>query len=376
MRRRFILFFLVFNVINAYIGWHGSIFLGFLGSPLPQGLYWFLFAVVVFSYLLGRSGLVPGPAGRFLKVIGSYYFFVMEYAFLLLLLTDIAALGVVLGGGDPLDYAPAASLVIAALLLVLLAWGSRNAWSTVRRTYEMKVGKRAGALKELRIMMVSDIHLGNIVGRRHLRRLIRHMNEMRPDLILLPGDVIDDSIEPFIRNRMGEVLGQLKARFGVFAVLGNHEYYGGHIAEYVKQMSRIGIRVLRDETVTVDGSFHIVGRKDKTAESFEPQGRQSVEQLIAELDRSLPIIVMDHQPTKFEQAAAAGADLLLCGHTHRGQFAPNHLITRRLFELDWGYMMKGNMHVAVSSGFGSWGPPIRIASRSEIVELVVKFRED
>ena len=85
---------------------------------------------------------------------------------------------------------------------------------------------------------------------------------------------------------------------------------------------------------------------------------------------------MDHQPYHLDKAADAGADVMLSGHTHRGQMAPNHLITRRLFELDWGYLRKGNLHAIVSSGFGTWGPPIRLGSRSEIIELTIHFKSN
>lgn len=107
--------------------------------------------------------------------------------------------------------------------------------------------------------------------------------------------------------------------------------------------------------------------------SMDPDGRMSVEELLSRTDRAKPIIMMDHQPYQFGIAAQAGVDLLLCGHTHRGQFAPNHLITKRLFELDWGYMRKDDLHVVVSSGYGFWGPPIRLASRSEIVLIELTF---
>jgi predicted MPP superfamily phosphohydrolase len=82
---------------------------------------------------------------------------------------------------------------------------------------------------------------------------------------------------------------------------------------------------------------------------------------------------MDHQPRDYAQAEAAGVDLLLSGHTHRGQFAPNHWLTRKVFELDWGYLKKGRMHAVVSSGYGTWGPALRIASRAEIVQINVRF---
>ncbi|MNI67483.1 putative metallophosphoesterase [compost metagenome] len=181
--------------------------------------------------------------------------------------------------------------------------------------------------------------------------------------------MLDDSIEPFIRNRMSEQMKQLKARYGVYAVLGNHEYYGGSIPEYTRVMADIGIKVLQDEVVETAGVY-IVGRKDKTAEAMEG-GRMSVSALLEGLDHSRPVIMMDHQPTGFGIAAEAGVDVLLSGHTHRGQIAPNHWITKRLFELDWGYLLKEKLHVIVSSGYGTWGPPIRLASRSELIKLEI-----
>jgi predicted MPP superfamily phosphohydrolase len=146
------------------------------------------------------------------------------------------------------------------------------------------------------------------------------------------------------------------------------------VQQYIDEMKRIGIPVLRDETVEVANVLYVAGRKDKTSESAGADGRMPVAALLEGLDQRKPIILMDHQPTKFAQAAEAGADVMLSGHTHRGQFAPNHLFTRRIFELDWGYMRKAAMHVVVSSGFGSWGPPIRIGSRSEIIQLTLQFK--
>nr|AIA13255.1 hypothetical protein [uncultured bacterium] len=135
----------------------------------------------------------------------------------------------------------------------------------------------------------------------------------------------------------------------------------------------MGIEVLMDRVVRIADLFYVAGRKDKTAERSTSEGRLSHEALLAETDKSLPILMMDHQPFGYDQAAASGVDVLLSGHTHRGQLAPNFLITRRLFELDWGYKQKGHLHAIVSSGFGTWGPPIRVGSRSEIIQLIIKF---
>jgi uncharacterized protein len=374
--RRLSLIIMLYLIINFYLGWHGSILWRYIGEgELSLALYWILFTIVSFSYLLGRIRLLPKPVNRLLKVIGSYYFALLEFAFILLPFIDLAAWLMKLSGVQASNYIPILGFIAAIVLAILLLWGSRNAWTPIKRTYNLHINKKAIAHEQLRVAVVSDIHLGNLVGNRHLKRLVTMVEGMNPDLILLVGDVIDDDIEPFIRNRMSEMMKKLKAPLGVYAVLGNHEYYGGHIEEFVKQMNAIDIKVLRDESVLVNGEFYVVGRKDKTAQSADPGGRRTMDELLTELDLSLPVIVMDHQPYQFDKAAAAGADILLSGHTHRGQFAPNHWVTRRLFELDWGYLKKENLHVIVSSGFGTWGPPIRIASRSEVVELVVSFQK-
>jgi predicted MPP superfamily phosphohydrolase len=372
MRNRFILFVLLFLVLNIYIGWHGAVFLRQIGGMPPAAVYWLIYFAVALSYLLARLRFLPHPVRLALKIVGSYFFAMLEFAVMLLVPTDLAALLLCAFGVSTGPSVIVLGIAVIVLLAALMLRGSWNAWNPVTRSYDVFIPKQAGTHRELKIAVASDIHLGDIVGNRHLQRLVDRVREMKPDLILLPGDVIDDRIEPFIRHNMAEVMQQLQAPLGVYAVLGNHEYYGSQIEEYVQRMERIGVRVLRDETVLTGDSVYIAGRKDRTAEATS--GRLPVAELLEQADRSLPVILMDHQPYGFAKAAQAGADLLLCGHTHRGQYAPNHWITRRLFELDWGYMKKEQMHVVVSSGFGTWGPPIRIASRSEIVELNVRFQ--
>jgi predicted MPP superfamily phosphohydrolase len=381
-------FLTIYTCLNYYIGWHLSEWFDEIGLHYKPAVFWVLFGIIVYGYIGGRVPL-PGmlkPVGRFLKVVGSYYVFVFEMSFLFLLIADLTGLIVYLSGGNMEQFIIYAGSVIILMLAVLLVIGSRNAWSTVIRKHVIGIEKKLGGSsiqsansndsleQKWVVAVVSDIHLGNMVGNKHLRRLVRNVNAMKPDLILLPGDIIDDSIEPFLRNQMSRNLGLLSAKHGIYAVLGNHEYYGGHVEQYIDEMSRIGIQVLRDETVEVAGSLYVAGRKDKTAESLGPDGRLKVSELLSPLDHSKPIILLDHQPTGFGLAAEAGADILLSGHTHRGQFFPNHLFTKRIFELDWGYMRKAAMHVIVSSGFGSWGPPIRLGSRSEVIQIEVKFQ--
>ncbi len=362
---------LVLGLVNFYIGYHLWVLLENLLPGISEGVYWTVFMVIAFAYMIG---MVPWPkavkpAARLFKVVGSYYLACMEFAVIMLPLTDLLYWVLGLAGFERTAFTAEAGVTLTLLLAVFLLWGSRNAWSTIVRTHPIRIDKSIGTSSPLTVAVASDLHLGNIVGNRHLRKMVAEINGMKPDIILLAGDVLDDSIEPFIRNGMIEHLKQLKARHGVFAVLGNHEYYGGSIGQYTELMARNGIRVLQDEVVETAGVY-IVGRKDKTAESMEG-GRLSVSALLEGLELSRPIIMMDHQPTGFDIAAKAGVDVLLSGHTHRGQIAPNHWITKRLFELDWGYLLKDKLHVVVSSGYGTWGPPIRLASRSELIKLEV-----
>lgn len=366
-----VLVFLIFIGLQLYIGWNMYLFLSYYVSGVSVLVLGIFLTVVSLGYAIGRIKWL-GPVGRFIKVIGSYYIALLEFFILVLPVMDLAGWICHLTGADPAVYIPVLGWITVALLVIFLLRGSYNAWSPVVRKYEVTVAKKpeSGAPRKYTIAVASDIHLGNIVGNRYLAKLTGLLNGLNPDLTLLVGDVLDDSIEPFLRNKMSNEMKKLSAKYGVYAVLGNHEYYGGHIDRYVKEMSEIGIPVLQDEVVSAAGGvIYIAGRKDLTAVRMDSEGRLSVSDLLAPLDHTKPIILLDHQPYAFDKAMEAGADLLLCGHTHRGQFAPNHLITKRLFELDWGHMLKEKMHVIVSSGFGSWGPPIRIASRSEVIHI-------
>ncbi|WP_438444556.1 metallophosphoesterase [Gorillibacterium sp. sgz5001074] len=372
---------LVYLGLNAYVGWNGSVLWSELLPGVSPAWFWTVYAVLALSYIgaMALRRLLPYRVFAWLKIIGSYGMAVQFYALLTLPVADLAVWILRWNGISAEASVRIVGGAAAVLLLGLLLYGTRNAWSTVLLRYDLQVDKRAGdGRRELRIAVASDIHLGTVVGNGHLNRLVKKMEELKPDIILLPGDVLDDSLEPFIREHMADAMNRLrqKAPLGAYACLGNHEYIGGHVPDYIRRMKDIGIEVLTDRSVVVDGSFVVAGRKDKAVERIQKEGRLPVRELLADLDHSLPIILLDHQPYGLGDAAEAGVDLMLSGHTHRGQMAPNHLITRRLFELDWGYLRKGAMHAVVSSGYGFWGPPIRLGSRSEVIDIRLTFRTE
>ncbi|MFC0328929.1 metallophosphoesterase [Paenibacillus sepulcri] len=367
----------IFVGLQWYIGWNGSVFLSALTDSYSGALYWTCFWIIALSYIISRllERVIPGPLPRGLKWIGSYWFAVFEYSVILLPLADLAVWAQRSASVSRDTAVLSAGAVYFVILIAILARGSWNAWNPVVRQYSVVVNKQAGDLKQLRIAAASDLHLGTIVGTRYLKVLVERINQLKPDIVLLPGDVIDDDVEPFRRLDLGSVMKGFKSCYGTYAVLGNHEYIGGKKEEFIALMDKAGIPVLTDQTLKIADSFYLVGRKDKAAQSVRTgrSGRLPIKELIAELDHSLPLILLDHQPSSIGEAADSGIDVSLHGHTHRGQMAPNHLLTRRIFELDWGYLHKGRLHAIVSSGYGTWGPPIRIGSRSEILDITISF---
>ena len=248
----------------------------------------------------------------------------------------------------------------------VISYGSYQAFSPVVRYDHVEIDKKADR-DSLKILMASDTHLGPIVGSNHLEKLARIVEEEKPDVVLIPGDIIDDQIETFNEENMIDIFSEMEAPFGVYASPGNHDYYGDDLEELEEELEDGGIRMLMDEAEEIDG-LYLVGRKDLTDDK-----RSSIRELVEGLDQSKPVIMLDHTPVELSQAEESGVDLILSGHTHRGQVFPGNLITDWIYENDWGYLKKGNLHSFVSSGFGTWGPPLRIGSRSEVWVIDVNF---
>jgi predicted MPP superfamily phosphohydrolase len=242
----------------------------------------------------------------------------------------------------------------------------------VTKTYNLKIKKHAGELKSLNVVMASDLHLGTILGKSFLNNLVTRINELKPDIILLAGDIIDENIAPVIKNNVGEELLQLKSKYGVFAVTGNHEYIGG-VEAASKYLVAHGVTLLRDEKIKIGNAFYVIGREDRASRQFAGKQRKNLKDLLTDVDKSFPVILMDHQPFGLKEAVENGVDLQLSGHTHNGQLWPFNYIIEKIYDLGWGYKINGNTHYYVSCGVGGWGPPIRTGSSPEIINFKINF---
>jgi len=374
------IFFTAFVLTNYYIfirGW----------QSIPQGsslrfFYMVIFIVLTLSFIGGRwlEKFWLSIASDVFIWIGSFWFAAMLYFLLAILILDLSRLinhwlpffpSFITG-----NYARAkqvtAWVVIGLNLLILLA-GHINALKPQIKTLQLTIPKNIDGLKTLNIVSASDIHLGTVIGRYRFDKIIYKINELNPDIILLPGDIVDEDLTPVIKWNLGEALRNLKSKFGVFAITGNHEYIGGVEKAYTYLVDH-GVIVLRDNVIKMNNSVYIVGREDRSIHRFTGKTRKPLKELMANVDKNYPVILMDHQPFQLEEGENNGADVQISGHTHHGQLWPFNFITNRVYEVSRGYKKKGNTHVYVSSGVGTWGPPVRLGNRPEIVNIKLSFQ--
>lgn len=371
---------LVYSLPNLYVfirGW----------QAIPKASGWRAFYGVCFpalalAYIAGRlwEHWQLSPGSELLMRVGSFWLALLVYLFLGVLLLDLLRLAHSLFQVWPppvvAHYARArliALLVVAGGALLTVAAGHWNACRPRLKDLDIRVAKPVRGPAVLTIAAVSDIHLGTLIRNDRVERLVARVNELNPDLILLPGDIVDEDLAPVIARDTGSILRNLKAPLGVFAVMGNHEYIGGGdpAARYLEAH---GIRMLRDAWVQLPNGVIVVGREDRSVSRFTGRERKTLGEIMRGVDTRHPVILMDHQPFQLAEAASAGVDVQLSGHTHHGQLWPFNYITRGLYQISWGYGRIRETQYYISSGFGTWGPPVRVGNRPEIVRIRLTFQ--
>lgn len=373
MKEKYIIIFAIFislySLINYYIGKviFKNIKTIFNISPL---LFWIIFWIFAFSYIIAMisNKYFSYRLTDLFSLIGSYWLVLMMYAILTFPL--ISLLNYILKKLSYFSYElyKFETISLVFLFFILLIIGNYNAKHSYIKSFNIELENKK--LEEpLNIVMVSDIHLGNIVKNNRLKNMVIEINELNPDIIIIAGDIIDSHITPFINNNMAEEFSKLKSKYGTFAVLGNHDILTKSEDKIVSILSENAVTVLRDEAVLINDSFYIIGRDDISIESLNNTPRSLLSDLTINLDKSKPLLLIDHNPKYIKESLDNNIDLQLSGHTHKGQITPGNLVTNKLFDIDYGYLKKDNLNIVVSSGYGTWGPPIRIGSKSEIVQI-------
>ena len=219
--------------------------------------------------------------------------------------------------------------------------------------------------KKLKIAFISDIHLSALTNKENIENSLKRLGEEEPDILLIGGDLVDFSCKD-IKADFTASFREIEPKYGMYAILGNHEYHGG-VEDNIKYIESLGIKILRDSVLKIEG-INIIGRDDITNKK-----RKKIAYLKKKIDTDLPIILLDHSPKSIEEAITNGIDIELCGHTHRGQFFPYNLIVKKMYKNYHGYKKFGITHTIVSAGFSSWLIPYRVNSTSEINIIELKY---
>jgi predicted MPP superfamily phosphohydrolase len=346
---------MVFIVMLLLLNYYNFVHFRFQFGPWPDYVFWPLFIFMALSMLIAFT-ITNYSIGRFSQIF--YFFSMIWLGFSILCL-------ILLGAHDvirlfiPVDATVTVKIVILIAAILTLA-GMINA--RFIRTKRITL-KAKNLQKDIRIVQLSDIHMGLIHGRRFLTRLVNKVNSLKPDLILITGDLIDGPFKS--PESLYTPLKKLNAP--AYFSTGNHEYMVG-INGSLEIIRKIGIKILRNESLEIDNNILLIAIDDRW------EGFENLTNLLNnhKPDPKKYTILMSHQPKDFDIAAEAGVDLMLSGHTHGGQFFPMIFFTPLIYK--WGkglYKLNGST-LYTTTGVGTWGPPIRLGSNSEFVVFDLK----
>lgn len=363
--RSWILFLCVVLTLLAVI--HGFILFHFWPLIADHPLRWLVLPAVIFlglSYAAGRSLETAFPKiSHPLLRVGSWWLGIMVYLFLGCFLLDILCF---LNGfypflpADPAEWLTGYFTALIGVTAVMMLLGHLN----VQFPHVRKLPFPAPA--GLRMVVASDLHLCGLVSLKRVRRIVQQINALKPDLILLPGDTVDEDMSKSPRREaFRHELSRLEAPHGILAVTGNHEWISG-VKPSCEWLRSCGIQVLQDEAADLKAVI-VAGRNDVASSRINHLPEIPLSDILADKPCDKPLIVLDHQPKRIQEAVDAKSELLLCGHTHHGQFWPFQWITQLIFPISHGYRKFSHTNVYVSCGCGAWGPQVRTSSRSEIL---------
>ena len=372
--------------LNAYIIWQGCRV--FPPKSVGRRLFILFFLFELLLYFLGYFFYKDLPDSIFLPVmmICNTWYIASIYIALGLLILYLARV-VIKKVGPPLTppkegnnskfkiqnskFAFFLNSQLFILLVVVVAGlmvkGYHNAVYPIVRHLEIHIPKTVEGKESLTILIMSDLHIGEAIGKKHVRRMVELCNAESPDLVVIAGDILDYESRWAEKAHIEEDLQRLNAPLGVYITLGNHEYRANRFAK-IRWIEKTGGILLVDSVAMPDATFYLIGRDDVINGE-----RATLETLLQGVDRTKPVIVIEHQPVFVEDMIESQCDLGLYGHTHNGQYWPFSLLLKFALRYPYGYYTKGGSHIYVSSGAGFAGPPFRIGTRSEIVVIRLRF---
>lgn len=375
----FSLIFVVYFGVNWYVLSRGIWALE--GSGFVN-LFIGIYCALAFSFIAGQvlERGKPTLFGRIITHIGSIWLAVFLYSLLFVIFVDIVRLFDSWLHLIPSSFSTKVTngeilfIVGSLLALLITGLGYINARFPRLRQLSIQIQKELKGKDKLRIALITDLHIGAIIGRKRVRELVNRLNNLEADIVIFGGDVVDHNPLFAKMEKVGPELGRIKSSMGVFAVAGNHEFIG-HADVSIEYLQAYGVKYIRDEVINIDNIVLLAGRDDRERIHHEGEARKPIEDILSGVDKSIPLILIDHQPVEYDKVKSFGLDLMLSGHTHKGQLWPFGYITKLVYENDYGLMKKDKTAFYTSSGYGTWGPPVRTGNKPELVVFDIVGRK-
>lgn len=321
--------------------------------------------------LLTLSTLVtygmPYNVGSIVGTLGSYWMGIS-----LMLVVSFAGIGALGGILNRLNMANISknnvTIISLILVTVITVYGAYNSSKVALTSYDVNIDKYNKG-ESIKIIAISDLHLGYINNNKKLQESVNRINDINPDLVVILGDLFDSNFLAVQNNEETlEILNSIKSTYGTYLCWGNHDA-GSNFTQMKEFIMKSNIKVLEDEVIDIDNKVLLAGRLDSAPIGYQGEKTRATSLQGDKFNKEKPIIVLDHQPSNIDEYIGK-YDLMLSGHTHKGQVYPLNYITQRIFRIDYGYdIFEEDTHAIVTSGLGTWGPPIRIGTKSEIVEI-------
>ncbi len=366
----FVLVLILIFIFALYLGVHICLNIALVhtlnswslcGKISVSVVFWILALSFFIMQWILRKNISPQIGHYMYWISTSWIVFILYTAIIYGLVLLLNACGI---------HIPHGIFISMGLAILVMCWGFVQFSQPKIQHKNIVISKNFTEKQQIKTVFISDVHLGYGITRNRLHKFVETINHLQPDIVLIGGDLIDMNIYPVEADKMYEELNGLTTKYGIFMVLGNHDYLSGK-EKTLDFINKTNITLLQDSIATLPNGMQIIGRDDKTNIS-----RQSVEYLTQTLNPQQASICIDHQPDNetIDSIVSQNIDLALFGHTHNGQFFPINLITALRYKHSYGYDKINNTHIYTSSGLGLWGPPFRIGSQSEIVVLDIALQ--
>lgn len=389
----------IYILLNVYIFIRLMRFFGAIHEKLRHPVVWSVSVIAYLFFMLTplTGYLIKGePFHHMLKAMSNYWLGVLAISLVTLLFFDgvrvILNLTKWRGDHPNLKRFKIGGTCAIAIIAVLSGYGFIHSKNIEVNYHNVEISAKfsdeAYGKNKFRIALVADTHLGYSVGEKHMEQMVKKINEKKPDIVIIAGDIFDNEYRA-IKNpeKVAKVLKGLKSKYGTYACWGNHDVTEVLLAGFTMKtegysddnnfrefLKKANINLLEDESILIDNSFYLVGRKDLAMSKKLGEKRKSIGELTKSLDKDKPILAIDHEPMELEEMEKAGVDLDLSGHTHNGQIFPGNILMKFIWDNPYGIKKFGDMTSCVTSGAGVWGPAMRLGTNSEIMILDVSCK--